>query len=231
MSPWAQELDLCHRPDGLHGAAGHPGALVSDQPARQPGGRDCRSRSCSPSYRCVEGCRGATGWHECSDEPLVSCPPRSGRSALVALALVSMAHVGSPDTFFTGTAGPYPVRVTVRLPGVIPGLAQIAVRVPGTSAGRGATRDRQGDSVESRTRRRAARRRRAGGAWRSGALLRRSLADGRDLLSRASSRSRARQEQARRPCRWWRSRPRSARCRAGSASCSRVSESSSAPAC
>ena len=41
-----------------------------------------------------------------------------------------MAHVGSPDTFFTGNAGPYPVRVTVRLPGVVPGLAQVTVRVP-----------------------------------------------------------------------------------------------------
>ena len=44
-----------------------------------------------------------------------------------------MAHVGSPDTFFTGYAGPYPVRVSVRLPGVVPGLAQVSVRLPGTS--------------------------------------------------------------------------------------------------
>jgi hypothetical protein len=49
-------------------------------------------------------------------------------------AIASMAHVGSPDTFFSGQAGPYPVRVTVRLPGVIPGLAQISVRIPGASA-------------------------------------------------------------------------------------------------
>lgn len=40
-----------------------------------------------------------------------------------------MAHVGSPDTFFTGMAGPYHVRVSVRLPGVIPGRAQVAVHV------------------------------------------------------------------------------------------------------
>ena len=52
---------------------------------------------------------------------------------LVVLALVSMAHVGSPDTFFTGYAGPYLVRVSVRLPGVVPGLAQASVRIPGTS--------------------------------------------------------------------------------------------------
>lgn len=48
---------------------------------------------------------------------------------VAALALASMAHVGSPNTFFTGDAGPYPIRVTVRLPGVIPGLAQITVRI------------------------------------------------------------------------------------------------------
>ena len=41
-----------------------------------------------------------------------------------------MAHVGSPDTFFSGLAGPYPIRVSVRLPGVIPGRAQVTVRVP-----------------------------------------------------------------------------------------------------
>lgn len=40
-----------------------------------------------------------------------------------------MAHVGSPDTFFAGKAGPYDVRVSVRLPGVIPGRAQVAVHV------------------------------------------------------------------------------------------------------
>jgi hypothetical protein len=50
--------------------------------------------------------------------------------ALVALiALVIAAHVGSPDTYFEGAAGPYPVRVIVRSPGVVPGLAQITVRL------------------------------------------------------------------------------------------------------
>lgn len=50
--------------------------------------------------------------------------------ALAAMALLG-AHVGSPNVFFEGTAGPYPVRVVVRPPGVIPGLAEISVRVPG----------------------------------------------------------------------------------------------------
>ena len=51
-------------------------------------------------------------------------------TALLGAALVSMAHVGSPDTFFSGSAGPYQVRVSVRLPGVIPGRAQVTVRIP-----------------------------------------------------------------------------------------------------
>jgi hypothetical protein len=46
-----------------------------------------------------------------------------------------MAHVGSPNTFFAGQAGPYPIRVTVRLPGVIPGRAQVAVRIVGAAPG------------------------------------------------------------------------------------------------
>jgi hypothetical protein len=52
---------------------------------------------------------------------------------IVGAAIASMAHVGSPDTFFTGTAGPYSVRVSARLPGVVPGRAQITVRVSGVA--------------------------------------------------------------------------------------------------
>jgi len=53
------------------------------------------------------------------------------RAAALLLAAMSMAHVGSPDTFFGGKAGPYDVRISVRLPGVIPGRAQVTVRVAG----------------------------------------------------------------------------------------------------
>ncbi|HEX5871922.1 MAG TPA: hypothetical protein VFY65_15945, partial [Longimicrobium sp.] len=49
--------------------------------------------------------------------------------ALAAVTLLA-AHVGSPNVFYEGNAGPYPVRVVVRPPGVIPGLAEISVRVP-----------------------------------------------------------------------------------------------------
>src|SRR5437867_4437300 len=50
-------------------------------------------------------------------------------SAIAGVALVASAHVGSPDTYFEGAAGPYPVRVIIRSPGVVPGLAQITVRL------------------------------------------------------------------------------------------------------
>jgi hypothetical protein len=59
--------------------------------------------------------------------------PWRARAALLVLAALSMAHVGSPDTFFAGKAGPYDVRVSVRLPGVIPGRAQVAIRVVGAT--------------------------------------------------------------------------------------------------
>jgi hypothetical protein len=55
------------------------------------------------------------------------------RAAAILLAAISMAHVGSPDTFFGGKAGPYNVRVSVRLPGVIPGRAQVTVRLEGVT--------------------------------------------------------------------------------------------------
>jgi hypothetical protein len=41
----------------------------------------------------------------------------------------SYAHIGSPNVFFEGPAGPYPIRVTIQAPVVVPGLAQIHVRV------------------------------------------------------------------------------------------------------
>lgn len=54
--------------------------------------------------------------------------------AVTALAVIALAparahaHVGSPDVFFEGDAGPYRLFVTVRTPDVIPGIAQIEIR-------------------------------------------------------------------------------------------------------
>jgi hypothetical protein len=46
---------------------------------------------------------------------------------IAALTAVSSAHIGSPDTWFEGKAGSYPVRVLVRSPAVIPGLADVTI--------------------------------------------------------------------------------------------------------
>ncbi len=51
-----------------------------------------------------------------------------GALLVLCLAAPAFAHVGSPDVFFEGEAGPYHLFVTVRLPLVIPGVAEIEIR-------------------------------------------------------------------------------------------------------
>jgi hypothetical protein len=58
------------------------------------------------------------------------------RRTLVMMALGSLmsltsGHVGSPDTWYSGNAGPYRVLVHIRAPGVIPGVADVTVQVDG----------------------------------------------------------------------------------------------------
>ncbi|PYJ61389.1 MAG: hypothetical protein DME24_06455 [Verrucomicrobia bacterium] len=48
-----------------------------------------------------------------------------------AFGLASEAHIGSPNVFFEGKAGEYFVRAVIRPPQVVPGLAEITLRVPG----------------------------------------------------------------------------------------------------
>jgi hypothetical protein len=55
---------------------------------------------------------------------------------LLWCATPSSAHVGRQNIVFEGLAGPYPLRVVIKPPGVVPGLAEITVR-------------RLGDEVES----------------------------------------------------------------------------------
>src|SRR5262245_56453509 len=53
---------------------------------------------------------------------------------VLVIALIpstASAHVGSPNVFFEGKAGPYPVHVIIRPAEVIPGLAEISARVEG----------------------------------------------------------------------------------------------------
>ena len=64
-----------------------------------------------------------------------------GTAAIAAIATVLLlltagarAHIGSPNVFFEGQAGPHSVRVTIRPPATVPGAAQVEVRVAGEGA-------------------------------------------------------------------------------------------------
>src|ERR1700723_3181544 len=48
---------------------------------------------------------------------------------LLLLSNFALAHVGSPDVYFDGAAGPYHLLVTVNPPPMVPGIAQVQVRV------------------------------------------------------------------------------------------------------
>lgn len=50
------------------------------------------------------------------------------RLLLALFACIAWAHVGSPDIFLEGNAGPYPLFVTIRPPLVIPGVAEVEIR-------------------------------------------------------------------------------------------------------
>jgi hypothetical protein len=52
-------------------------------------------------------------------------------AAIAAVVLVCSAHVGSPDVWFEGNAGPYHVVVQVVAPSVVPGVAKVIARVAG----------------------------------------------------------------------------------------------------
>lgn len=56
------------------------------------------------------------------------------------LTVLLSAHIGSPNVVFDGAAGPYAVRVIVRPPNVVPGLADVIVQVNAADASRVAIR-------------------------------------------------------------------------------------------
>jgi hypothetical protein len=47
----------------------------------------------------------------------------------LAMAVLLAAHVGSPDVYSRGAAGPYAVDVAIRPPSVVPGIAEVLVHV------------------------------------------------------------------------------------------------------
>jgi hypothetical protein len=55
-------------------------------------------------------------------------------ASIAAMVAVASAHVGSPNVVFDGAAGPYDVRVVVKPPAVVPGLADVIVRVNSSDA-------------------------------------------------------------------------------------------------
>jgi hypothetical protein len=57
-------------------------------------------------------------------------------AAAVSLALLLAAHVGSPDVYYSGKAGPYAVDVAIRPPKVVPGIAEVHVHVRDSSVSR-----------------------------------------------------------------------------------------------
>ena len=63
-------------------------------------------------------------------EPGVSVRRACRVTALFVLTAIVSAHIGSPAVFFRGPAGPYDVRVTIRPPEVVPGVARVTVRAP-----------------------------------------------------------------------------------------------------
>jgi hypothetical protein len=71
--------------------------------------------------------------HEQSATPSTSLVKRWWRArysvlVLLLLALPAVAHVGSPDVYYEGDAGPYHLFVTVRVPQVVPGIATVEIR-------------------------------------------------------------------------------------------------------
>ena len=71
-----------------------------------------------------------------------------GRTLFVVLAwIVASGHVGSPDTWFEGMAGPYHVTVRVEPQGVVPGVARVHVNVIGESVDRVTIQTNRFDAV------------------------------------------------------------------------------------
>ncbi len=60
----------------------------------------------------------------------------SSLACFLLWSATAFAHVGSPDVYYEGDAGPYHLLVTVRPPAMIPGIAQVEVRTTsGTVSG------------------------------------------------------------------------------------------------
>src|ERR1700688_2274225 len=52
-----------------------------------------------------------------------------GMTLLIVTSTVAFAHVGSPNVYFEGDAGPYHLLLTVNPPAMIPGVALVEARI------------------------------------------------------------------------------------------------------
>ena len=225
MSPWARNWIFAHRPHGLHGAArgiqerwyqinppdnlvvGLPIALVLAFVSARRGlcvgqldgagaamSRCGRPRRRSAGARLSHRAHGALAVLRSSRWRTSAAPTRSSQARPVPIRSASASgfRVSSPDWR----------RSSVRLP---------------ARRGRGIREcDRRRDSVEPRTRGRAAARRRHAGARAIRSFTRRISGSWPRRHIGWTSTVEGPQEQARRSYRCWRSRRRSARCHAGS---------------
>ena len=55
--------------------------------------------------------------------------PLARLTFFVVVAFVTWGHIGAPTVFYHGDAGPYPIDVIIRPPGVVPGRAEVTVRL------------------------------------------------------------------------------------------------------
>src|SRR5215471_4097967 len=74
------------------------------------------------------GCGFLARINDCQSKAEISMRNLSLTTCILLAATLVHAHVGSPDVYYEGEAGPYHLFVTIRLPQVIPGVAEIQVR-------------------------------------------------------------------------------------------------------
>src|SRR5687768_7533423 len=131
--PLGPQLVLRRRPMALLSAARRMALRVVGNDAR----RSPPTRTTPPRSRagCDRGDRGRVGSRRSFLGRLDGAPPTMTSSTvrLVVVALAALfctAHLGSPDVWFAGWAGPYAVRALIRMPRTIPGVAELVVEIP-----------------------------------------------------------------------------------------------------
>jgi hypothetical protein len=78
-------------------------------------------------------------------------PSGSWATLVILIALPLSAHVGTWTSIYEGSAGPYPIRVIVRPPGIVPGLAEITIRTSTPGITRVAVKPVRWDAGEAGT--------------------------------------------------------------------------------